>query len=173
MPPVVATHDPQLSAAQHDSVGRIGRIDPSGTRSRRRTTPSPPPSPKSAPESNLLFEAAIIGNLRAFLDALSDPTVDVNTLDGHSTRRNVLFCTLVGTRSVRSVSIPSSPFLVPRVTPRVKFNSMSAKRVSTSPLALNIRARAPRSVSRFSRRSSRVQNYLSTSSTLPYPPQTA
>lgn len=134
MPLVVATHDVQLSthAAEDDSVGpRLGR----------RTIPSPPPSPKSAPKSNALFEPAIIGNLRGFLDALSDPSVDVNTLDGPNTRRNVLFCALVGTRLVRSVSIPilsSSPFLVPRspfprVTPCVKFNFVSAKRVWTFP----------------------------------------
>lgn len=94
MPLVVATHDVQLSS-EGDAGGR--------------TIPSPPPSPKSPPtpnphpKSNALFDAAIIGNLRGFLDALSDPTVDVNILDGPKSRRNVLFCALVGTRSVRSV----------------------------------------------------------------------
>ena len=101
MPLVVATHDVQLSSP----------INPFGRSAGGPVIPSPPPSPKLPPKSSALFEATIIGNLRGFLDALSDPTVDVNILDGSNSRRNVLFCALVGTRSVRSVSFVSSPLI--------------------------------------------------------------
>jgi hypothetical protein len=106
MPLVVATHDVQMSLSSPD-----GPLGPSPSPSPRPAhgpvIPSPPPSPKllakSNADANALFDAAITGNLRAFLDALSDPAVDVNILDGSKSRRNVLFCALVGTRSVRSV----------------------------------------------------------------------
>ncbi len=100
---VVATHDVQLSSPG-DPLGLGSRPTAAGP-----VIPSPPPSPELPPKSNALFETAITGNLRGFLDALSDPTVDVNILDGSKARRNVLFCALVGTRSVRSVISPIPP----------------------------------------------------------------
>jgi hypothetical protein len=123
MPLVVATHDVQLSLPDHS-------LHPSHPRPGGPAIPSPPPSPRSPVNPHALFEAAIIGNLRGFLDALSDPTVDVNILDGSKSRRNALFCALVGTRSVRFV--PSPPLRFP-VVPRLLFFQLvkftSAKRV--------------------------------------------
>jgi len=104
MPLVVATHDVQLSLSSPGDP-----LSPSPRSGHGPVIPSPPPSPspklpaRPNANANALFDAAITGNLRAFLDALSDPTVDVNILDGSTSRRNVLFCALVGTRSVRSV----------------------------------------------------------------------
>jgi hypothetical protein len=151
MPLVVATQDIQLSSPD----------DPFGPRSAHGPViPSPPPSPKATAKSNALFETAMTGNLRGFLDALSDPTVDVNILDGSKFRRNVLFCALVGTRSVRSVSSPLS--------------ELTSRALNASfphfpfPPVLNTRARALRSVSPFSRPSSPVQNYLYTFSIHPF-----
>ena len=181
MPLVVATRDVQLFLSAPDD--RSGpRLKPAGG----PVIPSPPPSPKlpananananatvntnvnvnteSNANANALFEAAITGNLRGFLDALSDPTVDVNVLDGSKSRRNVLFCALVGTRSV--LSAPLVELLgAKRVISHYTFHSIPSHPV------LNTRARVLRSVSLFSRPSSHVQSYLYTSSIHPFLPQ--